>query len=130
MSTTGMFMLCPCVIDRGIVRGSRGAIQFPRGSLQKQLRYICDPHACESPFQSRSSVSEMLAKHWQAALGFSFCRLVLNYIPVLDEHAAGDPANVCGNPGAWRSEARKTAMDDHIIAARGYGAGLIPQCRR
>src|SRR5258707_935946 len=50
-------------------------------------------------FELRRSVGEMLTEHRQAALGFSLRRLVLKYIPVLGENAAGNAAHVRSDPG-------------------------------
>jgi len=78
----------------------------------------------------RSSVSELLAEHRQAALGFGLRRLVLKYIPVLGENAVGDAADVRGDPGARPTIAGEAAVDDDVVAAGGDHAGLVPQRRR
>ena len=78
----------------------------------------------------RSSVSELLAEHRQAALGFGLRRLVLKYIPVLGENAVRNAAHVRGDPGARPAVARKAAVHDHIVVTGDDDARLVLQRRR
>ena len=46
-----------------------------------------------------TSASEVIAKHWQAALRFGFGRFILQNIPVFSKAAVLDPDNIRGDPG-------------------------------
>src|SRR6266850_6234740 len=62
--------------------------------------------------------SEVIAKHWQAALRFGFCYFVLQDVPVFGQAAVLDPDNIRGDPRNRRAVSRETSVDNDIVALR------------
>jgi hypothetical protein len=50
-----------------------------------------------------TSASEVIAKHWQAALRGFTSGFVLDDIPVFGQTIVLDPDNIRGDPGNWRA---------------------------
>src|ERR1700685_2358051 len=61
-------------------------------------------------------LSERDTEHRSPALGFSFCRLVLDNIPVFDQNSVLKAYDVRNDPIPWQSLTGEPALQYHEIA--------------
>src|SRR6266576_632042 len=73
------------------------------------------------------SGGEVIAKHWQPALRFGFCRLVLQYIPVFGKAAVLDPDNIRSDPGNGPADSREASVYDDVVALRNDELMFVTQ---
>src|SRR3989454_6378783 len=80
-------------------------------------------------FEDRHSraFGKCVAEHRISAFGLLTCRLVLNDIPVLDQHAIFDANDVCRDPVHRRAKAGESTVNYHQITFSHDYSRLILQ---